>query len=177
MKIIRLPAPRCEDQWVSIADLYMTPTAEYTDVVLPVAHWLETDDIYDMHPRFFVSAVQKVVDPGEAWPDNKIYNELGKRLAPQWWFSNVEKMLNYQLRKAGLTWKQFKEIGVLARIGKDQVYYKYKTDYWKKGRGFNTPTGKVEFYSTIMEKLGYDPLPYFKEPNESPYSTPQLYRE
>ena len=43
--------------------------------------------------------------------------------------------------------------------------------------GFPTPTGKVELYSTKLEKLGYDPLPYFKEPGESPYSTPELAKE
>ena len=165
-------------EFLSVADLYMSPTAEYADVVLPVAHWLETDDIYDMHPRFFISAVQKAVEPqGEAWPDNKIFNELGKRLAPQYWFKNVEEMLNYRLRKANITWNQFKEIGVLARAGREQIYYKYKTDYWRRGGGFKTPTGKVELYSTIMEELGYDPLPYFEEPSESPYRTPELYKE
>jgi len=162
-------------EFISVADLYMSPTAEYADVVLPVAHWLETDDIHDMHPRFMIGAINKAIEPpGEAWPDNKIFNELGKRLAPEYWFNDVEEMLNYQLRKAKITWKEFSEKGFLAKMGKDQPYYKYKTDYWRKGGGFPTRTGKVELYSTLMEELGYDPLPYYKEPNESPYSTPEI---
>jgi len=69
--------------FLSVADLYMSPTAEYADIILPAAHWLETDDILDMHPRFMIGAINKIVDPvGEAWPDNMIFNELGKRLAP-----------------------------------------------------------------------------------------------
>ncbi len=164
--------------FLSVADLYMSPTAEYADVVLPVAHWLETDDILDMHPRFMIGAINKVVDPpGEAWPDNKIFNELGKRVAPQYWFNSIEEMLDYELRKASITWKEFSRMGFLAKMGKDQPYYKYRTDYWRKGGGFPTPTGKVELYSTVMEKLGYDPLPYYREPNESPYSTPELAEE
>jgi anaerobic selenocysteine-containing dehydrogenase len=164
--------------FLSVADLHMSPTAEYADVVLPVAHWLETDDIWDMHPRFVVGAINKVVDPpGEAWPDNKIFNELGKRITPQYWFDNVEEMLDHQLRKANLTWKGFSSMGSLARTGKDQPYYKYRTDYWREGGGFPTRTGKVELYSTVMEELGYDPLPHYREPNESPYSTPELAEE
>jgi anaerobic selenocysteine-containing dehydrogenase len=160
------------------ADQFMGPMAEIADIVLPAAHWLEIDDIYDMHPRFMIEAHNKVVEPpGEAWQDSKIFNEIGKRIAPQYWFENVEKMLDYQLRKADITWKQFSEVGFLARTGKDQVYYKYKTDYWRKGGGFPTPTGKLELYSTVLENLGYDPLPYFREPGESPYSTPELAKE
>ena len=164
--------------FLSVADLYMSPTVEYADVVLPAAHWLETDDIFDMHPRFMIGAINKVVDPvGEAWPDNKIFNELGKRIAPDWWFNNVEEMLDYELRKANITWKEFTKMGFLAKMGKDQPYYKYKTDYWREGGGFPTNTGKIELYSTVMEELGYDPLPYYIEPNESPYSTPELAKE
>ncbi|MCX7912539.1 MAG: hypothetical protein N2506_06230, partial [Dehalococcoidales bacterium] len=141
-------------------------------------HWLEIDDIYDMHPRFMIEAHNRVVDPpGEAWQDSKIFNELGRRLAPQYWFNTIEEMLDYQLRKGNLTWKEFSQRVVLARMGKDQIYYKYKTDYWRKGGGFPTPTGKFEFYSKVLEQLGYDPLPHFREPGESPYSTPELYRE
>jgi anaerobic selenocysteine-containing dehydrogenase len=164
--------------FLSVADLYMSPTAEYADVVLPVAHWLETDDIWDMHPRFMVGAINRAVDPpGEAWPDNKIFNELGKRIAPQYWFDNVEEMLDHQLRKAGITWQEFSGMGFLARTGRDQPYYKHRTDYWRNGGGFPTATGKVELYSTVMAELGYDPLPYYREPNESPYSTPELMEE
>jgi anaerobic selenocysteine-containing dehydrogenase len=165
-------------EFLSVVDLYMSPTAEYADIVLPAAHWLEIDDIYDMHPRFMIGAINKVVDPpGEAWPDNKIFNELGKRLAPEYWFNSVAEMLDYELRKANITWKEFSRLGFLAKTGKDQPYYKYKTDYWRKGGGFATNTGKVELCSTVMEELGYDPLPYYREPNESPYSTPELAQE
>lgn len=162
-------------EFISVADLYMSPTAEYADIVLPAAHWLETDDIYDMHPRFWIGAVNKAIDPrGEAWPDNKIFNELGKRISPDFWFDSVEEMLDYQLRKAGLKWKDFSDLGGLVKGKKEQVYYKYLTDYWRKGGGFGTPTGKVELCSTLMERLGYDPLPDYKEPPESPYSAPEL---
>jgi anaerobic selenocysteine-containing dehydrogenase len=164
--------------FLSVADLFMSPTAEHADIVLPVAHWLEMDDIGDMPARWIVSAVNKAVEPpGEAWPDNKIFNELGKRVAPQYWFNDVEEMLDYQLKKANVTWKEFSQIGYLARMKDEQPYYKYKTDYLRKGGGFDTNTGKVELYSTVLEKLGYDPLPHYAEPDESPYSTPELYKE
>ncbi len=160
------------------ADQFMGPMAELADIVLPAAHWLEIDDIYDMHPRFMIEAHNKVVEPpGEAKQDSWIFNELGKRLAPEYWFENVEKMLDYQLRKGNLTWKEFSKKVFLARTGKDQLYYKYKTDYWRKDGGFPTPTGKMELYSTVLENLGYDPLPYFQEPGESPVSTPELAKD
>jgi anaerobic selenocysteine-containing dehydrogenase len=165
-------------EFLAHADQFMGPMAEQADIVLPAAHWLEIDEIYDMHPRFMIEAHNKVVEPpGEAWADNKIFNELGKRVAPEYWFENVEKMLDHQLRKANITWKDFSKMAVLARTGKDQLYYKYKTDYWRKGGGFPTPTGKLELFSTVLEGLGYDPLPHFQEPGESPNSTPELYKE
>ncbi|GAI57902.1 unnamed protein product, partial [marine sediment metagenome] len=43
--------------------------------------------------------------------------------------------------------------------------------------GFSTPTGKAEIYSTILEKYGYDPLPVYKEPFPSPYTTPDLFKD
>ena len=64
------------------------------------------------------------------------------------------------------------------------VYQKYVYKKYEKGLmrpdgqpGFNTPTGRIEFYSTLFEKFGYDPLPDFEEPAESPVSTPELAEE
>lgn len=164
--------------FLSVADLYMSPTARYADIVLPVAHWLETDGIWDEHSRFYISAMNKVVDPpGDARSSYWIYNELGRRIDPAYWFEDLEAMFNYQLRKAKISWQEFKKKVVLARTGKGQKYYKYVTDYWRKGGGFRTATGKVELYSLALEKFGYDPLPHFREPNESPYATPELHKD
>ena len=41
--------------------------------------------------------------------------------------------------------------------------------------GFDTPTGRVELYSTLYESFGEDPLPYYIEPHFSPYSKPELH--
>ena len=166
-------------EFISVADQFMSAFCEIADVVLPVAHWLEEDDLWDTHPGFTTRAVNKVVDPpGEAWSTAKIFYEIGKRIAPKfWWWETLEDMLDYQLRKANLTWKEFSKLGHLSTTGKDQTYYKYKTDYWVKGGGFPTPTGKVELYSTVLEKLGYDPLPSHIEPSESYYSTPEVAKE
>ena len=40
--------------------------------------------------------------------------------------------------------------------------------------GFNTPTTKVELRSTKFSDWGEDDLPYYREPDYSPYSTPDL---
>jgi anaerobic selenocysteine-containing dehydrogenase len=52
---------------------------------------------------------------------------------------------------------------------------------WEKGllrpdgkAGFNTPTGKFEIRSSVLEEHGYDGLPVYTEPRESPGSNPAL---
>jgi anaerobic selenocysteine-containing dehydrogenase len=50
-------------------------------------------------------------------------------------------------------------------------YRKYEKE------GFATPSGKVELRCSTLESLGYDPLPYYVEPPESPYSTPELFKD
>ena len=44
-------------------------------------------------------------------------------------------------------------------------------------QGFRTPSGKIEIYSSLMDKYHYDPLPVHIEPEESPVSTPELFKE
>jgi anaerobic selenocysteine-containing dehydrogenase len=42
--------------------------------------------------------------------------------------------------------------------------------------GFRTPSGKIELFSTILEKMGQDPLPSYVEPPQSPIATPDLFQ-
>lgn len=65
----------------------------------------------------------------------------------------------------GISWKDFRKMNY---IRGEVKYYKYKQG------GFSTPTRKFELYSTVLEKMGYDPLPQHREPPESPVSTPDL---
>ena len=153
--------------FLAVIDFFLTPTAELADIFLPAGTWLEQNHVADNWKRHgYVIARQKAVEIGECWQDHKIFQELGKRMGQEkdWW-DTVEDALDYLLEPAGLTWEKFKEKGYLKG---EQVYYKYRE------KGFSTPTGKVELYSTVLEKWGHDPLPKYTEMVESPVSRPDL---
>ena len=42
--------------------------------------------------------------------------------------------------------------------------------------GFETPSGKFEIKSTVLEKYGYDGLPKYRESDETPLGNPQLFK-
>jgi anaerobic selenocysteine-containing dehydrogenase len=148
-------------------DLFMNPTTQFADIVLPAATWLEQDDIADLHFIWCVLARQKIVEVEECWDDKKIFLELAKRMGMEDAFpwKDVPDFCDYVLKDAGLTFEEFKDIGILKG---DMRYRKYETE------GFNTPSGKFEIASGILESFGYDALPSFIEPPESPYSAPDL---
>ncbi|MCF8039976.1 MAG: molybdopterin-dependent oxidoreductase [Desulfohalobiaceae bacterium] len=151
-----------------VIDHFMTPTADLADIFLPAATWLEQNHVADNWKRHgFVLARQKCCEVGEAWQDHKIFMELGKRMGQPWW-DTVEEALDYLLEPSGLTWEEFKAKGHLQG---EMVYHKYKE------RGFSTPTGKLELYSTVLEKWGFDPLPKYTEVAESPYSKPEVAKD
>jgi anaerobic selenocysteine-containing dehydrogenase len=153
-----------------VADFFLNPTAELADYVLPVTNWLERDECCDVMYLNGIAARQKVVEPPfECWDDMKIAIELVKRIP---WadrrflpWNDVNEFNEFRVEGVGLSFEEFKKKGYVTVPRK---YKKYEAS------GFKTPTGKVELYSTIFEELGYDPLPTFTEPPESPVSTPQL---
>lgn len=156
-----------------VADFFMTPTAELADYVLPAATWLERDDTCNVMYMNYIAARQKAVEPiGECWHDMKISIELVKRLP---WanrgflpWNSVDEYNEALVKGTGMTFGELKQKGCVI------IPMKYKK-YEEKG--FSTPTGKAELFSTFFEKHGYDPLPFYREPPESPLSTPELARE
>jgi len=150
-----------------VQDFFMTPTAAEADYVLPASTWLEHDYIGDMWKRHgWVVARQKAVQVGEARSDYDILNELGKRCTdPKYWWPAIKDALNEILAPTGYTWEEFCTRGWLQG---ERVFRKYRLN------GFRTPTHKVEFYSTAMERMDYDPLPGYVDPPETPWSNPEL---
>ncbi len=159
-----------EVEFFAACDIFKTPTTEMADVVLPAATWLENDNIADywkIHGYVFPRV--KAVEPlGEAKPDHIILNELGKKLGfEKFFWDRYEESLDFILKPANLTWSEFKRI----------PYLKSPVEYRKyENRGFDTKTGKFEFYLTRYEEWGYDPLPSYTEPPESPKSDPEFVR-
>jgi len=153
--------------FIVAADLFMTPTTQMADIVLPSASWLETDDVADIHFIWCILARQKVSTIGECRDDKQILIDLAHRMGMKDCFpwSNVQEYCDWILKDAGITFEEFKELGI---IQGNMKYRKYEED------GFATPSGKFEFYCSTLESMGCDPLPYYVEPPESPYSNPQL---
>jgi anaerobic selenocysteine-containing dehydrogenase len=151
------------------ADLFMTPTAELADIVLPAASWPELDQLAGL-PTIagnVVLAQQQAVRIGECKSDEEIFVELARRMNLPVGKESVREVLDAQLA-AGKTGLNFAE---LTQRGFFEVPLEYRK--FEKG-GFRTPTGKIELYSTRFEQLGYPPLPYYVEPPESPVSTPEI---
>lgn len=161
----------------TVQDYFLTPSAELADYVMPVASWLERPFLFSWSGTDnMVIGGEQVLPasvPGkyEHKTDEEILGELARRLgyAEHWPWRNREELFDYQLQPLGMTFKEF-----MTKGGFDSKPDEYKK--YERG-GFATPTGKFELYSTIFEKLGYDPLPQYKESFENLRSAPEIAKE
>ncbi|MFW6102270.1 MAG: molybdopterin-containing oxidoreductase family protein [Chloroflexota bacterium] len=159
--------------FLAVSDMFMTPTAALADVVFPAASYLEYDGI-QMPPNGAVVQFQrKVAQIGECRSDHEIINGLAKKLGLQEYFwDNIEDFWDAILEPVGLTFNEFKKIGLFTRKEEQPGHYRrYEQN------GFRTPSGKVELYSERLKEWGFDPLPTYHEPPEAPYSDPELAKE
>jgi anaerobic selenocysteine-containing dehydrogenase len=141
--------------FVAVADIFMTPTASLADIVFPVAHQFEMNDIghYGIGHGMILARPKIVDPPEECWPDIKIMNELGKRISPsEYWHDDHETFLEDLLKPSGLTYREFVARGYLKGPDRFRQYEK---------EGFRTPTGKVELKLSTAEKYKLKPLPEF----------------
>jgi len=154
------------------ADLFMTPTAQLADLVLPAAAWPELDQVagFPTMAANVVLAQQKVVQVGECKPDEEIFVELARRMKLGLCEEPVRDVLNKQLAAGGVG-MTFEELAKRGFYTMPMKYRKYEE------KGFKTPTGKIELYSTRFEQMGYAPLPSYVEPPESPLATPEVAKE
>jgi thiosulfate reductase/polysulfide reductase chain A len=158
----------------------MTPTALLADYVLPIASKLEKPmctTVEDFAPVF--SCGERAIKPlGERRSDYDFFRDLAKRLGFGEYFpwENEEELADYRLEPLGIT---FKEAATERYVVTSSEPWTYETINPKTGKptGFATRSGKVELYSNVLEELGYDPLPFYEEPPESPIRTPDIARD
>jgi anaerobic selenocysteine-containing dehydrogenase len=161
-----------ELDFLAVSDMFMTPTAALADIVFPAASYLEFDGIQMPPNGALVQLQRKVAQIGECRSDHEIINGLAKKLGlEEYFWGSIDDFWDAILEPAGLTFEEFKRIGLFTGKGDKSKYRIYEQS------GFKTPSGRVELYSSQLEEGGFDPLPSYNEPPETPYSAPELAKE
>ncbi len=163
-----------------VVDLFMTPTAAaLADVVLPAATFLEREGIRAWWTP--LCSQEKTIEVGECKSDAEICFEMARKVNKDFKWRDMEQLQRYYLRDSGVTLEELRNKSwvVPPEDHPTSPYYRHERGLLRPdGKpGFNTPTGKVELYSTHFERWGYDPLPYYVEPTLSPVSSPELYEK
>lgn len=159
--------------FLAVSDMFMTPTAALADIVFPAANYLEFDGIQMSGNGWLAQVQQKVAHIGECRSDYEIINGLAKELGVGEYFGDsIDDFWDAVVKPVGLTFEEFKKIGRFP--GNKRPPQQYKA---YEQNGFKTPSGKVELYASQLEEWGFDPLPTYYEPPETPYSDPELTKE
>jgi anaerobic selenocysteine-containing dehydrogenase len=168
-------------------DIFANPTASLADLLLPTCTYWEREALMPSFQTAEDTATWVQLRPRvipslhESRSDLEILFELAKRLGvgEHFFAGDIEAAFNHQLAPSGLTVQQLRAHPLGMRFEARTRYQKYAERDPQTGRpqGFQTPTRKLEIYSTTFAKAGYDPLPTPQEPRKSPASGPDATQE
>lgn len=132
-------------EFIVVTDMNMNETAQYADLVLPAAHWFETEDlftIYQSHPYYLWQ--DKAIEPSfESKPDFEIYKAICERAGKGDLFDfSQEEYITSILdsdgaRKLGLTYQDLKEKKAIRNL----------PDPYDTADTFPTVTKRAQFYT------------------------------
>jgi len=148
------------------SDLYLTPTAAFADIVLPVASGWEREGLrvgfgLDQAACELVQFRPAVVAArGETRADIDIVFDLAVRLGlgEHFWHGDVEAALDHHLTPSGLSMDLLRATPRGIRVPLQTTYEKYRNG------AFATPSGKIEIFSTVLRAGGEVPVPEFRAP-------------
>lgn len=146
-----------EDLFTVVLDLFATDTADYADVVLPAASWLEADDIVVPYFHRALSAQVKTTEPlGEALPNPEIFRRLASALGrgDDTLLEPDRNVIETVLERSGvgLTFDALLRAGTVWMPGEEPAVQ-------FAGLRFPTPSGRVELASPTAVADGHQALP------------------
>ncbi|HWA95776.1 MAG TPA: molybdopterin-dependent oxidoreductase [Terracidiphilus sp.] len=156
-----------------VIDTIGSEIAGWADVVLPESVYLERYD--ELHTEAFrkpfVALRQPVVEaPNNQKPNWWIAKSLAEKLGLGAYYpwKDIEDYLATRLKLAGYSFDQLKKDGVIHGAN-TAIYYEDGAPIV-----FDTPSGKIEFYSVQLQKAGFDPVPRYTRPDPQPAGSYRL---
>jgi anaerobic selenocysteine-containing dehydrogenase len=150
-----------------------SPTSDLADLILPIAHPFEQNGMRFSSYGNWLSAMPKVVDPPEGCrEDLRVVHDIAEAMVKKGYvaknlipWKDYDQLMEANFAGTDMTYQELCENGPLIN---EIEYRRYEKN------GFKTPSGKVELYSERMAKHGYEPLPVYRECEESPVLLPRL---
>jgi len=166
--------------FLAVIDRFRTADSRYADIILPSTTLFENESYVTYEG--VVQHRRRVISPlGESRSDWDIARSIAQRLGYASRFSaNDTELLEQAFKDTVVKAEKLRhsKCGVALDSPK-QRYRKWTLGLLRKDgkNGFETPSGKFEITSLTLEEHGYDALPVYVEPKESPTSTPELVKK
>lgn len=159
-------------------DLFMTESCKWADIVLPACTTVERSEFRCWPNGYVVYTTPAIAPLYDSRSDVDIICDMAKHICPEdeQLASGHEATLQWILEPSGLKLEELKKhpSGMFNPNPNKLDEKKYL-----KG-GFKTPSGKLEFVSTVMapfEKPGAEVLPIYTPPKYSPEGSPELFKD
>jgi anaerobic selenocysteine-containing dehydrogenase len=152
-----------KDLFVAVHEQFFTDTADYADVLLPAATFLETKDVQGAYGHLFAQVSQKAIEPlGEARNNVTLFGELARRMGfEEPCFDDREDQLIDQALKTENPWFDGITRERLEREGHVPLQLPVNED------GVTLPFSTAEWFRTASGRGELTPVPVFAAPVES----------
>jgi anaerobic selenocysteine-containing dehydrogenase len=150
-----------EDLFTVVLEHFQTDTADYADILLPATTQLEHLDVIKPYGHYYMVANNPAIHPlGEAKPNTEFFRLLARAMGySEPCFSDSDEAIAQAA--VASDW----DFNAVRKAGWKRVGPPIGTARFAAG-GFDTPSGKVEFFSARAKALGVDALPDFVAPQE-----------
>jgi len=148
-----------EDLFTVVHERFLTDTARFADIVLPAPTWAETDDLVKSYGTLYLQMGRAAIPPlGESRPNLEVIQAIGRALGydDPWFHSSVDDLARGLLATDHPNFRGLDPERVLAgettRLNLPRGVPGFRG-------GVKTPSGKLEFFSRILERDGLPPMP------------------